>query len=174
MLYGLHVLKETVEDVTAGLRFVVFVLMARNGEEDHFHFIVYYVAILFLALYLGAIAFTERQALLFSALFYALAVVSIEAAVNTAVTSVTKPADGYTDDNAAAEKLVDSVQPNDFLRMEKVTRKTRRWSWMHFPSVSCFLTANADLSALFKKLGCESSRMLTASRKHTLVDACFP
>ncbi len=60
-----------------------------------------------------AIAFTERQALLFSALFYALAVVSIEAAVNTAVTSVTKPADGYTDDNAAAEKLVDSVQPND-------------------------------------------------------------
>ena len=33
---------------------------------------------------------------------------------------------------------------------------------MHFPSVSLFSsTANADLSALFKKLGCESSTNAT-------------
>ena len=159
---------------------VVFVLMAQKlVTEDHFHFIVYYVAILFLALYLGAIALYQRgRRYYFPALFYALAVVSIEAAVNTAVTSVTTTSrTAYTDDNAAAEKLVDSVQPNDsFFRMEKVTRKTKNdGAWMHFPSVSLFSsTANADLSALFKKLGCESSTNAYSITGSTpLVDALF-
>ena len=64
------------------------VLLAQKlVTEDHFHFIVYYVAILFLALYLGAMPCTRRgNALLPGTVFYALAVVSIEAAVNTAVT----------------------------------------------------------------------------------------
>ncbi len=40
---------------------VVFVLMAQKlVTEDHFHFIVYYVAILFLALYLGPSPFTRE------------------------------------------------------------------------------------------------------------------
>ena len=142
---------------------VVFVLLAQKlVTEDHFHFIVYYVAILFLALYLGAIALYQKgERYYFPALFYALAVVSIEAAVNTAVTSVTTTSrTAYTDDNAAVEELVDTLQPNDtFFRVEKVTRKTKNdGAWMHFPSVSLFSsTANAELSALFKKLGCESS-----------------
>lgn len=60
---------------------VVFVLLAQKlVTEDHFHFIVYYVAILFLALYLGAIALYQKgERYYFPALFYALAVVSIEA-----------------------------------------------------------------------------------------------
>lgn len=47
---------------------VVFVLLAQKlVTEDHFHFIVYYVAILFLALYLGAIALYQKGGtLLFS------------------------------------------------------------------------------------------------------------
>ncbi len=39
---------------------VVFVLAQKLVTEDHFHFIVYYVAILFLALYLGAIALYQK------------------------------------------------------------------------------------------------------------------
>ena len=159
---------------------VVFVLMAQKlVTEDHFHFIVYYVAILFLALYLGAIALYQKgRRYYFPALFYALAVVSIEAAVNTAVTSVTTTSrTAYTDDNAAVEQLVDSIQPNDtFFRMEKVTRKTKNdGAWMHFPSVSLFSsTANADLSALFKKLGCESSTNAYSITGSTpLIDALF-
>ena len=159
---------------------VVFVLLAQKlVTEDHFHFIVYYVAILFLALYLGAIALYQKgERYYFPALFYALAVVSIEAAVNTAVTSVTTTSrTAYTDDNAAVEKLVDTLQPNDtFFRVEKVTRKTKNdGAWMHFPSVSLFSsTANADLSALFKKLGCESSTNAYSITGGTpLIDALF-
>ena len=159
---------------------VVFVLLAQKlVTEDHFHFIVYYVAILFLALYLGAIALYQKgERYYFPALFYALAVVSIEAAVNTAVTSVpTTSRTAYTEDNEAVEQLVDSVQPNDsFFRMEKVSRKTKNdGAWMHFPSVSLFSsTANADLSALFKKLGCESSTNSYSITGGTpLIDALF-
>ena len=159
---------------------VVFVLLAQKlVTEDHFHFIVYYVAILFLALYLGAIALYQKgERYYFPALFYALAVVSIEAAVNTAVTSVTTTSrTAYTDDNAAVEELVDTLQPNDtFFRVEKVTRKTKNdGAWMHFPSVSLFSsTANADLSALFKKLGCESSTNAYSITGGTpLIDALF-
>ena len=159
---------------------VVFVLMAQKlVTQDHFHFIVYYVAILFLALYLGAIALYQKGSrYYYPALFYALAVVSLEAAVNTAVTSVTTTSrTAYTDDNQAVEVLVDSVQPNDsFFRMEKVTRKTKNdWAWMHFPSVSLFSsTANADLSSLFRKLGCESSTNAYSITGSTpLIDALF-
>lgn len=159
---------------------VVFVLLAQKlVTEDHFHFIVYYVAILFLALYLGAIALYQKgERYYFPALFYALAVVSIEAAVNTAVTSVTTTSrTAYTDDNAAVEELVDTLQPNDtFFRVEKVTRKTKNdGAWMHFPSVSLFSsTANADLSELFKKLGCESSTNAYSITGSTpLIDALF-
>ena len=159
---------------------VVFVLLAQKlVTEDHFHFIVYYAAILFLALYLGAIALYQKgERYYFPALFYALAVVSIEAAVNTAVTSVTTTSrTAYTDDNAAVEELVDTLQPNDtFFRVEKVTRKTKNdGAWMHFPSVSLFSsTANADLSALFKKLGCESSTNAYSITGGTpLIDALF-
>ena len=159
---------------------VVFVLMAQKlVTQDHFHFIVYYVAILFLALYLGAIALYQKSSrYYYPALFYALAVVSLEAAVNTAVTSVTTTSrTAYTDDNQAVEALVDSVQPNDsFFRMEKVTRKTKNdGAWMHFPSVSLFSsTANADLSSLFRKLGCESSTNAYSITGSTpLIDALF-
>ena len=159
---------------------VVFVLMAQKlVTQDHFHFIVYYVAILFLALYLGAIALYQKGSrYYYPALFYALAVVSLEAAVNTAVTSVTTTSrTAYTDDNQAVEALADSVQPNDsFFRMEKVTRKTKNdGAWMHFPSVSLFSsTANADLSALFRKLGCESSTNAYSITGSTpLIDALF-
>lgn len=159
---------------------VVFVILAQKlVTEEHFHFIVYYVAILFLALYLGAFWLCRKgPAYYHRALLYTLAIVSIEAAVNTTVTSVTTTSrTAYKKDNRAVEKLVDLVQPSDsFYRMEKVTRKTKNdGAWMHFPSVSLFSsTANADLSKLFKKLGCESSTNAYSITGSTpLIDALF-
>ncbi|MDD3251437.1 MAG: YfhO family protein [Lachnospiraceae bacterium] len=140
-----------------------FVLLAQKLiTDDHFHFLVYYVAILFLTLYLGIIALYRKGPKYANrAVLTALVVVSVEAAVNMAVTSVTTTSrTAYKNDNAAVERLVEAVQPNStFFRMEKVTRKTKNdGAWMHFPSISLFSsTANADLSKLFKKLGCESS-----------------
>jgi uncharacterized membrane protein YfhO len=142
---------------------VIFVILAQKlVTEDDFHFIVYYVAILFLALYLAMVLLYRRGPRYKNAAILAtLAIVSIEAAVNMTVTSITTTSrTAYIRDNASVERLVESVQPGEtFFRMEKVTRKTKNdGAWMHFPSVSLFSsTANADLSALFKKLGCESS-----------------
>lgn len=159
---------------------VIFVLLAQKlVTEDHFHFMVYYAAIAFLALYLGAIAMYQKgRRYYIPALLYGLSLVSIEAAINMAVTSVdTTNRTAYTDDNAAVEKLVDTLQPNDsFFRVDKVKRKTKNdGAWMNFPSVSLFSsTANADLSKIFKKLGCESSvNAYSITGSTPLVDALF-
>ncbi len=142
---------------------VIFIILAQKMvTAEHFHFIVYYVAILFMGLYLGAIwMYRKGPQYYHKALIFAFAVVAIESAVNMAVTSVTTTSrTSYKKDNEAVTKLVELVEPGDtFFRMEKVTRKTKNdGAWMNFPSVSLFSsTANADLSKLFKKLGCESS-----------------
>lgn len=141
----------------------VFVILAQKlVTEEHFHFLVFYGAMLLLALYLGILYLYQKGTRYKNcALLLALVLVSMEAAVNMAVTSVTTTSrTAYTEDNEAVEKLAGQVQPNEtFFRMEKVSRKTKNdGAWMHFPSVSLFSsTANADLSELVKKLGCESS-----------------
>src|SRR5699024_5455209 len=108
----------------------------------------------------------------------ALGLVSIEAAVNTTVTSVTTTSrTSYTADNEDVINLVEGLMPGDtFFRVEKVTRKTKNdGAWMNFPSVSLFSsTANADLSDFFEKLGCESSTNAYSITGSTpLVDALF-
>ncbi len=162
---------------------VGFVILAQKlVTEEHFHFSVFYVAILFLALYLGILwmyyagpRFRNR------AVLCALALVSIEAAVNMTVTSVTTTSrTAYIRDNEEVKTLVSMVLPahrgDGFFRMEKVTRKTKNdGAWMNFPSVSLFSsTANADLTRLFKKLGCESStNAYSITGSTSLVDMLF-
>ncbi len=142
---------------------VGFVLMAQKlVTEEHFHFSVFYVAILFLALYLWILwLHKQRPRFRNRAILLALVLVAMESSVNMTVTSVTTTSrTAYVKDNESVKKLVNSVLPSDtFFRMEKVTRKTKNdGAWMNFPSVSLFSsTANADLTKLFKKLGCESS-----------------
>ena len=140
-----------------------FVILAEKlVTEEHFHFSVYYISLIFLALYAGLV-FMYRKGRKYrtAALLLTLSVVAVEAAVNTTLTSITTTSrTSYLADNAAVEKLAGSLYSgSDFYRVEKVTRKTKNdGAWMNFPSVSLFSsTANADLSAFFKKLGCESS-----------------
>ena len=128
--------------------------------QEHFHFIVYYVAIIFLAAYAG-LMYLYKDGKRTVCGFLALTLVAIEASINMSVTSVTTTSrESYTSDNEEVRILKDSLQPaSDFYRVEKKTRKTKNdGAWMNFPSVSLFSsTANADLSKFFKKLGCESS-----------------
>ena len=75
--------------------------------QEHFHFIVYYVSIIFRWAYAGLISFIKegRRAL---AGFLALALVSMEAAINTTVTSVTTTSrESCTADNEEARILKD-------------------------------------------------------------------
>ena len=79
---------------------VCFVILAEKlVEQEHFHFAVYYVAILFLAAYTGLIYLYKKRRRELAA-FLALALVAVEAAVNTTVTSVTTTSRAaYTRDN---------------------------------------------------------------------------
>lgn len=159
---------------------VCFVILAEKlVEQEHFEFYTYYVAILFLALYGGLLYLYKRKGAGYGAVMaLTLAVVSIEAAVNTTVTSVTTTSrTSYTKDNEDVRKLTGELVPNDtFYRIEKVTRKTKNdGAWMNFPSVSLFSsTANADLTEFFKQLGCEgNTNAYSITGSTPLVDALF-
>lgn len=140
-----------------------FVLLAEKlvDNPEQYHFSVFYAALLFIALYAGLIYLYHKGKWNMDAiLLTALAVVAIEAAVNTAVTSVpTTSRTAYVKDNRDVEELVWNIKSDTFYRVEKTDRKTKNdGAWMNFPSVSLFSsTANASLSDFFKVIGCESS-----------------
>ncbi len=143
---------------------VAYIFMAQKLiTQEHFHFIVYYVAIVFLALYLGIIfLYRSGERYRFLALGAAFMLVSAEAGINMAVTSVTTTSrTAYVKDNEDVRRLVSEARnmTDDFFRMSKVKIRSKDdGAWMNYPSVSLFSsTASADMSALFKKLGCESS-----------------
>lgn len=102
--------------------------------QEHFHFIVYYVAIIFLAAYAGLIYIYKggRRAL---AGFLALALVSMEAAINTTVTSVTTTSrESYTADNEEVRILKDSLEPaSDFTGWRKRRERRKRRCMDEFP-----------------------------------------
>ncbi|MBR5267629.1 MAG: YfhO family protein [Lachnospiraceae bacterium] len=140
---------------------ICFVLLAQKLiDAKHFHFSIFYVAIIILAMYAGILHLykTDKRGL---AGVLALVLVSVEAAANTAVTSVTITSrEAYTRDNEDVRTLLKSVEMSDeFYRVEKKTRKTKNdGAWMNFPSVSLFSsTANADLTEFFERLGGEAS-----------------
>ena len=146
---------------------VCFVILAEKlVEQEHFHFAVYYVAILFLAAYTGLIYLYKKRRRELAA-FLALALVAVEAAVNTTVTSVTTTSrEAYTRDNKEVQALMEKLEPaEDFYRVEKKTRKTKNdGAWMNFPSVSLFSsTANADLTKFSSAWAARPPPMRTAS-----------
>lgn len=159
---------------------VIFVLLAEKlvDNSEQYHFSVFYVAILFIAIYAGLVyQYKKGKWSLDAILLTALAVVSIEAAVNTAVTSVpTTSRTAYVKDNQDVQDLAWNIKADTFYRVEKSDRKTKNdGAWMNFPSVSLFSsTANASLSDFFRLLGCESSTNAYSITGSTpLVDSLF-
>ena len=161
----------------SGLGFVI--LAEKLVEQEHFEFYVYYVAILFLAIYAGLIYWYKmgrrRKGVL---LILALTAVSLEAAVNTTITSVTTTSrTSYIKDNEAVRRLTATLLPADtFYRIEKVTRKTKNdGARMNFPTVSLFSsTANKDLTNFFKSVGCEgNTNAYSITGSTPLIDSLF-
>ena len=166
--------------VTAFLGSLCFVILAEKlVEQEHFKFYVYYVAILFLSVYTGLLYLYKQKKMNRNLLvILALAVVAVESAVNTTVTSVTTTSrTSYLKDNQDVENLMDTLRPADtFYRVEKVTRKTKNdGAWMNFPSVSLFSsTANASLTSFFKQVGCEgNTNAYSITGSTPLVDSLF-
>ncbi len=159
---------------------VGFVILAEKlVEQKHFSFYVYYIAIILLAVYGGLIyLYQKKEKYRGTIVILALAVVAVEAAVNTTVTSVTTTSrTSYIRDNEDVRILTDSLpRGGEFYRIEKITRKTKNdGAWMNFPSVSLFSsTANADLTAFFKEVGCEGSvNAYSITGSTPLIDSLF-
>lgn len=159
---------------------VAFVILAEKlVEAEHFEFYVYYLSILFLAMYTGLLYLYKKKPFYYNRiLVMALALVSVEAAINTTTTSVTTTSrTAYISDNEDVRKLMNEIHPaKTFYRVEKVTRKTKNdGAWMNFPSVSLFSsTANADLTDFFKKIGCEgNTNAYSITGSTPLVDSLF-
>ncbi|WP_124066020.1 YfhO family protein [Clostridium sp. E02] len=165
--------------VTAFFASVIFVLMAQKLiTDDAYHFSVFYVSIIFLSCYAGMIWLYQKGRSRNMLVLLALGLVSLEAAVNTTVTSVTTTSRiNYVSDNQTSRDLASKLVPNDsFYRVKKKSYKTKNdGAWLNFPTVSLFSsTANADLSKFFKKIGCESSTNAYSITGSTpLVDALF-
>ena len=165
--------------VTAFFASVIFVLMAQKLiTDDAYHFSVFYVSIIFLSCYAGMIWLYQNGRSRNLLVLLALGLVSLEAAVNTTVTSVTSTSRiNYVSDNQTTKNLASKLVPNDsFYRVKKKSYKTKNdGAWLNFPTVSLFSsTANADLSKFFKKIGCESSTNAYSITGSTpLVDALF-
>lgn len=159
---------------------ICFVILAEKlVEQKHFQFYAFYIAIIFLTLYAGLLYLYKKGRMNINVLlFLALALVAVESAVNTTVTSVTTTSrSAYIKDNQDVEQLKDSLQPtSSFYRIEKVTRKTKNdGAWLNFPSVSLFSsTANSDLTAFFKSVGCEgNTNAYSITGSTPLVDSLF-
>ncbi|MCQ5146772.1 hypothetical protein NE476_31310, partial [Enterocloster bolteae] len=94
---------------------------------EQYHFSVFYAALLFIAIDGGLIyLYHKGKWSLDAILLTALAVVAIEAAVNTAVTSIpTTSRTSYVKDNQDVEDLVWNIKSVTFYRVEKTDRKTK-------------------------------------------------
>ena len=139
-----------------------FVILAQKlvDNTEQFHFSVFYVSLVLLAAYAGLMKLAKGGRGGDLVLLAALGLVSVEAAVNTTVTSVpTTSRTAYTEDNQDVIDLLAELEPTTFYRVEKVNRKTKNdGAWMNFPSVSLFSSvADASLTTFLRYLGCETS-----------------
>ena len=157
-----------------------FVILAEKlvDNEEQFHFAVFYVAILFLALYTGCIyLYHSRKWCRDEVLLAVLGLVFCESAVNMAVTSIpTTSRTAYVKDNEDTMLLADSIRSSVFYRIEKGESRTKNdGAWMNFPSASLFSSvASAAMSDFFKSVGCESSTNAYSVKGSTpFIDALF-
>ena len=162
----LHRAASSAQEVNASFGMAIaFLLVAQKVvTDDAIHFSVFYLSGLFVLLYYYFL-YMERRRTKRAHHWTAVAmlvVVSVEATLNMAVTSVTTTSrTAYVSDNKDVEKLMQAVRAEDdsFYRFEKITRKTKDdGAWMNFPSVSLFSsTAYAHCSDFFRRMGMESS-----------------
>ena len=148
---------------------VVFILLAEklideDTKELFFNWHVFYVSLILIAIYGGlAYAYKRGRVMKDALMVVALVTLTVEATINTGVTSVTTVnRTSYVRDDGATRSILADIRQeegSDFYRVEKLNQRTKNdGAWLGYPSVSMFSsTANANLTAFFKKVGLESS-----------------
>ncbi|MBR6270821.1 MAG: YfhO family protein [Lachnospiraceae bacterium] len=130
-----------------------------DTSEIQYH--TYYVSLIFVALYVLFLylyrAGKMRSIVAFTSM---LALLVIELGVNTAVTSVLiTNRDTYNTNKAEYRSLIDSIEDEDFYRVEKASRRTKNdGAFVGYESASIFSsTTHAGVTAFYKKLGMEGN-----------------
>ncbi len=131
---------------------------------DDFEYHVYYLSLIFLALYVLLIYLVKEETIRhLTALILALALVVVEGGINTAVTSVTTTSRSeYWNNTDNYQYLLQQAQDQDtsgFFRVEKPSRKTKNdGAWTDYSSASLFSsTTQASISDFYKAYGMEGN-----------------
>ncbi|MBP3339992.1 MAG: YfhO family protein [Lachnospiraceae bacterium] len=131
-----------------------------NGEE--FSFKIIYLSLFFMICYLLLINMYRNKHIYKQFTIYMLVIVCIaEAAISSNVDSAYKLTgySSYLNDNEDISNIIDSVESDDFYRIEKLTRRTKNdAAWNDYHGVSIFSsTANGHFSDLLGSFGFEKS-----------------
>lgn len=142
----------------------VLLFEALYGEDISWNFPIYYVSLLFIAIY-GMVVYAYRRFERASAFLAVIGLVAVfgEGFMNmnvTSVTTISRP--DYVEfdkDYLALEKTAAKMSPEIFYRTEKLRLRTKNdGSWYGYQTMSVFSsTANAALSKFYKVLGMESA-----------------
>lgn len=148
--------------LTAALIFIV--LAQQDYDTKYYHIYTFYIAGVLAALYAFTLrSYSVRKTASAAAFMMALFVVTADVAANAGVTSFTTCSRTYyVNDNEDIRKLTaeaEEINEGDFFRYKKMSRKTKDdGAWLNFRSVSLFSsTADAGLTKLFTRFGCEAS-----------------
>lgn len=142
----------------------VFILLCEVIiTEETFEYHIYYVTLLFIGLYALLLYYHKnKRAWAPTLAIFTLAIIAVEASMNTAVTSVTTTSrSAYLDNQASFRALAEAIEEEDtsLFRIEKDYRKTKNDAALaDYHSASLFSsTANAHLSDLYKAFGLEGN-----------------
>ena len=162
--------------------FIFIIYLQKGADEEYYKIYTFWAAMLFCALYAGCLNLYKNKAMQKQAVFIFAAVVLLwDVTVNASVTSFTTCSrTSYVKDNedvrelyTEAESLRDS---EDIYRFDRNAGKTKNdGAWLNIPTVSLFSsTADAGITDLFDRLGCEASTNSYSTTGSTpVVDALF-
>ncbi len=131
--------------------------------EETFDFKIYYVTLFFVGLYALLLYYHKKRTAYAPVLaILAVALIAIEASMNTAITSVTTvKRSAYLENQNSFRTLAKQIETEDtsLFRIEKEPRKTKNDAALaSYHSASLFSsTANAHLTSLYKTLGLEGN-----------------
>jgi len=157
----------TFREITACMLFALgCVIMAEKlqFDVDGYEIYVFYASAVFMILY-TVIMYTYRKGRFYNdiLLVILLAVASIEACINTSVTSVpTVTRSDYTSFDEGTRSIMAEIAEEEdslFYRVEKNQYRTKNdGSWLSYHSISTFSSVgNANLTDFYKTVGLESS-----------------
>ncbi len=151
--------------VTEKLQLEYTDVSSKGGDDFFYAWSSFYTSIAFLVIYGGlAHAYRACKRKWHSVLLIAvLATIIVESSINMASTSITTVSrSSYVKDDTAVRNIVSNIlaeEGSNFVRVEKVKNRTKNdGAWLDYHSASIFSsTTYADLTAIYKKLGLESS-----------------